>query len=353
MVIIYRFVILGVIVFLTLSTSDMLYSWLFPLNSLTDTLKVSVDAINNINLSLNVLTFLLYLLVYKFITPIIDVKLKYYNMKLKMSNVTHVIISLSIGVISMLLCVMILGLISKLFLIDDRLALILISLTFLVGTYLTYMFKEQIAIMNRFKKGERREYILDTSAVIDGRVEDIYERGLINGIISVPDYVLKELQNVADSTDNLKRTKGQRGLNTVRRMKEKVLSNKDTWNIVTSDNSLRVDDKLIEYCKTSDKYLITTDYNLSKVFESKGLKVININDLVIGLKTDLSEGDILNIVITKKGNNRNQGVGNLEDGTLVIVEEAKELIGEELEVKVKKVHYNESGRIIFSEINKV
>lgn len=352
MAVIYRIIMSVVIVYLTITTSEILYVWLFPLNSLTDEIKVSVDAINNINLCMVVLTFLFYIIIYKSITPIILVKLSYYDDKLKESNVIHVVMCLFVGVVSMLISLVILGVIDIIFVVNNNIALLIIIMSFITGLYLTYILKEQIPIMNKYKKSSNREYIIDTSALIDGRVEDLYVKGLINGVISIPDYVLKELQTIADSTDNLKRTKGQRGLKTVRSLKEKVIGNKDIWNVVTSDNSLRVDDKLIEYCKASNKYLITTDYNLSKVFESKELKVININNLVVGLKTDLVEGDIITVIITKKGNNRSQGVGNLEDGTLVVVENAKDLIGEELDVKVKKVHYKDSGRILFSEINK-
>jgi len=191
--------------------------------------------------------------------------------------------------------------------------------------------------------------VLDTSTLIDGRIHDIVMSNFIESKIIVPSFVLKELQNIADSHDHFKRQKGKRGLDVLKRLQEQKINEVE---IVDRDfpEFGSVDEKLIEFTKEINGKLVTTDFNLIKVAEIKGVKCMNINQLALALKQTIFPQDEIKITITKEGKEYGQGIGYLDDGTMVVVENGRQLIGETRDIVVTSVLQTESGRIIFGKV---
>lgn len=209
-------------------------------------------------------------------------------------------------------------------------------------------------INKMYKKQTKSRYIeipkvLDTSTLIDGRVADIVDTDLLEGKLVIPVFVLKELQNIADSHDHLRRQKGRRGLNILKRLQEQKhipveVSNEDFPEIGS------VDEKLVELAKNLEGKIITTDFNLLKVAEIQNVKVLNINSLALALRQTVLPGEELQLTILKEGKEHSQGVGYLEDGTMVVVEHGRSHIGEKIDVEVTSLLQTDSGRIIFTKI---
>jgi uncharacterized protein YacL len=202
---------------------------------------------------------------------------------------------------------------------------------------------------DRKERRKQKNYakLLDTSVLIDGRIFDILKTGFLDGEIIVPNFVLLELQLLSDSNDNLKRAKGRRGLDLVNEMKEfaKVtVSDKDYQDIH------EVDTKLLRYASETGAALVTNDFNLNKVAEIQGVKVLNINDLANAVKPQLVVGDTLDILIVKKGTERRQGIGYLPDGTMIVVEETADKIDKTVTIEVTKSLQTSAGRMIFGEL---
>ena len=196
-------------------------------------------------------------------------------------------------------------------------------------------------------RGRRSRYrILDTSVIIDGRVADIVETGFLDGTLVVPQFVLKELQFVADSSDPLKRNRGRRGLDILHRIQkmagiEVIISDLDFPNIK------EVDLKLIELARTMMGRIVTNDFNLNKVAQLRGVEVLNINELANGLKPVVLPGEAMNVFVIKEGKEYNQGVAYLDDGTMVVVDNARGRIGKNVDVIVTSVLQTTAGRMIF------
>ncbi len=188
--------------------------------------------------------------------------------------------------------------------------------------------------------------ILDTSVIIDGRIADIAETGFLDGIVVTPQFVLRELQLVADSADSLKRNRGRRGLDILQRL-QKVASLQ--IQIVEDDfPSVReVDLKLIELAKLYEGKIITNDFNLNKVAQLQGVQVLNINELANALKPIVLPGESMRVFILKEGKEYNQGVAYLDDGTMVVVDNARKMIGKTIDVSVTSVLQTTAGKMIF------
>lgn len=197
------------------------------------------------------------------------------------------------------------------------------------------------------RKAVDNQKLLDTSAIIDGRILQIVKCGFIDGTIIVPQGVLDELQLIADSTDGIKRDKGQRGLdilNELRQSGHPVV-------IQQGHKDIReVDQLLVKMAGEMKASVITTDYNLNKVCQVQGIKVLNVNDLSEAIKPVVQQGDRFKLLITKVGKEENQGVGYLEDGTMVVVDNGKSLVNQERSVEVQSILQTSSGRIIFTRI---
>lgn len=189
--------------------------------------------------------------------------------------------------------------------------------------------------------------VLDTSAIIDGRIYDVCLSNFLEGKLVVPTFVIEELQHIADSSDNLRRNKGRRGLELLSKMQKHPNIKIDIieTNILEDKD---VDNKLLRLCKQINACIITNDYNLNKVAELQGIKVLNINELANAVKVIVYPGETMHTTVIKEGKEAGQGVGYLEDGTMVVVEDAQHEIGNELEVMVTSVFQTAAGRMIFT-----
>ena len=191
--------------------------------------------------------------------------------------------------------------------------------------------------------------ILDTSSIIDGRIADMAETGFLEGPLLVPEFVIHELQMVADSQDASKRQRGRRGLDVLQRMRS--TAGLDVQIIPTDYTRIRgVDMKLIELAKELDAKILTTDFNLNKVAHLHTVEVLNMNDLANALKPVVLPGEKMSISILKEGKEYNQGVGYLDDGTMVVVDHARRMIGRSIEISVTSVLQTASGKMIFGKI---
>ena len=192
--------------------------------------------------------------------------------------------------------------------------------------------------------------ILDTSVIIDGRIADVAEAGFINGPMIIPKFIIKELQHIADSSEPIKRVRGRRGLDVLKRMQKDIpnvsvkITNHDFPNIKEADL------KLVELARRLKGIIITNDFNLNKVAALQNVKVMNLNQLSNALKPVVLPGETMSIHVVKEGKEENQGVGYLDDGTMVVVDEAKKFLGDHIEVSVTSVLQTPTGRMIFSRV---
>jgi uncharacterized protein YacL len=203
-----------------------------------------------------------------------------------------------------------------------------------------------------FAKGSHKKNggkILDTSVIIDGRVADICETDFLEGPLVVPQFVLQELQYIADSADNLKRARGRRGLDILNRMQKG-----DTVEVRVVDEDYpdikEVDAKLVALAREMNAKIMTNDFNLNKVAQLQGVSVLNINQLANALKPMVLPGEVLHLQIMREGKEQGQGVAYLDDGTMVVVENASRHLGQEVEASVTSILQTTAGRMIFSTI---
>ncbi len=195
--------------------------------------------------------------------------------------------------------------------------------------------------------GPRKRYrILDTSVIIDGRIADICETGFMDGTLVIPQFVLKELQLVADSSDSMKRNRGRRGLDILQKI-QKMAGVEVTISDVDFPEVREVDLKLIELARSLQGKIVTNDFNLNKVAQLRGVEVLNINELANSLKPVVLPGEIMKVFILKEGKEYNQGVAYLDDGTMVVVDNARKMIGRTIDVVVTSVLQTTAGKMIF------
>lgn len=191
--------------------------------------------------------------------------------------------------------------------------------------------------------------IVDTSVIIDGRLADIGATGFVEGHLIIPRFVLKELQAIADSSDHLKRARGRRGLDMLNRIQKDP-----NMDVVISEEDFPkirdVDAKLVKLAKSLDAKIFTNDYNLNKLAELQQVQVLNINDLANALKPVILPGEMMSVRIVREGKEHGQGVAYLDDGTMVVVNDARDKIGQKLNVAVTSVLQKPAGRMIFAEI---
>ncbi|HEU0119401.1 MAG TPA: PIN domain-containing protein [Bryobacteraceae bacterium] len=188
--------------------------------------------------------------------------------------------------------------------------------------------------------------ILDTSVIIDGRISDLVETGFLDGVLVIPQFVLRELQLVADSADSMKRNRGRRGLDIL----QKIQKNPELQVRIVEDDFPQVrevDMKLIELAKLYSCKVVTNDFNLNKVATLHGVEVLNINELANALKPVVLPGEMMKVFILKEGKELNQGVAYLDDGTMVVVDNARKLISKNIEITVTSVLQTTAGKMIF------
>ena len=206
-------------------------------------------------------------------------------------------------------------------------------------------------IIKAFKSSgeEGRAKVIDTSVIIDGRIVDVCEAGFLEGSFVIPQFILQELQHIADSTDPLRRARGRRGLDILHKIQK--LSNL-TVKIIDEDfpKIKEVDAKLVALARVLGAKIITNDFNLNKVAELQGVTVLNLNELANALKPVVLPGEKMNIFIAKEGKESSQGVGYLDDGTMVVVDNARKTINQQVTVVVTSVLQTTAGRMIFAKL---
>jgi len=194
-----------------------------------------------------------------------------------------------------------------------------------------------------------RTILLDTSVIIDGRVADIARTGFLPGTLLIPRFVLNELQYIADSPDGLRRQRGRRGMEVLSEL-QKLPNILVRISDIDVDGVREVDDKLVVLGKQLKSPVLTNDFNLNRIAELQGVTVLNINDLANAVKSVVLPGEALNINIFQEGKEIGQGVGYMDDGTMVVVENGKEYIGEYMDVHITKVLQTAAGRMIFARV---
>ena len=207
---------------------------------------------------------------------------------------------------------------------------------------------EPARLMSLFRaSGPQRRYkILDTSVIIDGRIADLCDTGFIDGTLVIPQFVLKELQLVADSADSMKRNRGRRGLDILQKI-QKMSGVEVSISDADYPDVREVDLKLIELAKTLQGKIVTNDFNLNKVAQLRGVDVLNINELANALKPVVLPGEIMKVFILKEGKEYNQGVAYLDDGTMVVVDNARKMISKTIDIVVTSVLQTTAGKMIF------
>ena len=203
----------------------------------------------------------------------------------------------------------------------------------------------------RASAGKEGYKVLDTSVIIDGRIADICETGFLEGTLIVPQFVLHELQQIADSSDGLKRTRGKRGFDILQRI-QRIPKVKVQIHDMDFSQVREVDRKLIELAKVLGGKVITNDYNLNKVAELSGVPVLNINELTSSLKPVVLPGEAMHVHVMKEGKESGQGVAYLDDGTMVVVDHGKRYLGQSVDVMVTSVLQTTAGRMIFTRLLK-
>jgi uncharacterized protein YacL len=221
----------------------------------------------------------------------------------------------------------------------------LILIIFLFAALIFYYLGQQAAKMTKNKMSDNL-LLVDTSSLIDGRILEIAKIGFLTGRIIIFKFVLNELQNIADSNNHLKRTKGRRGLQILKEL-QKVSG--ITIEIIDEDISevKEVDEKLIRFAKIKNAKILTVDYNLNKVADIQDIKVLNVNELSNSIKPLFLPGENIEVQVVQKGKDPDQGVGYLEDGTMVVIENGNRYIGKKINANVKRIFQTDAGRMIF------
>lgn len=202
-----------------------------------------------------------------------------------------------------------------------------------------------------YRQRRRGIKVLDTNVIIDGRIYDIAKSGFLEGQLYVPNFVLEELQHVADDHDALRRQRGRRGLDVLKHMQVEFPLEVGIYDRHATEPAEEVDAKLVRIAKAIGADIVTNDWNLNRVATLQGLKVLNLNDLALALKPNVLPSETLELVISREGSQPGQGVGYLDDGTMVVVENGKCSLGESVPIRVTQVIQTERGKMIFGEIS--
>ncbi|MGC8785300.1 MAG: PIN/TRAM domain-containing protein [Armatimonadota bacterium] len=242
----------------------------------------------------------------------------------------------------------------------SRYGIIGIPLTLVVGITFVYLstvavlsMKELRVMLPATEGGAVEEApkikILDTNVIIDGRIADICRTGFIEGPIYVPGFVIDELQHIADSSDSLRRARGRRGLDILNQMQKERHLEVRTYDDMVDPNE-PVDKRLVSLAKSINGVIVTNDFNLNKVAELEGVQVLNVNELANALKPVVLPGEEMRVRIIKEGNQPNQGVGYMDDGTMIVVEGGRDYIDQDVDVMVTSVLQTVAGKMIFASV---
>lgn len=239
--------------------------------------------------------------------------------------------------------------------VASSLKLVLVLILGYFGMVFAMRGRDEFNLIIPYVKFERQDQnddilILDTSVIIDGRILDICQTKFLQGRLVVPRFVLKELQQVADSQDALKRNRGRRGLDILNKLKKMPNSGVRIHEEDFAEH-LSVDEKLIKLAKVLSGKVLTNDFNLNKVAELQGVAILNINELAQALRPIMLPGEMMEVHLMKEGKEHDQAIGYLEDGTMVVVDHAKKLLGQNVTVEVTSVFQTAAGRMIFAKLD--
>ncbi len=196
--------------------------------------------------------------------------------------------------------------------------------------------------------GEARQILLDTSVIIDGRIADIAKTGFLPGTLIIPRFVLNELQYIADSADNLRRQRGRRGMEVLSELQKDTSIMPVKIQDLEADGVREVDDKLVVLARQMHCPILTNDYNLNRIAELQGVTILNVNELANAVKSVMLPGENIGLRVIQEGKESGQGVGYMDDGTMVVIENGRDLIGKEISVTVTKILQTAAGRMIFA-----
>jgi uncharacterized protein YacL len=241
----------------------------------------------------------------------------------------------------------------RLYEISQQYSLLIHLVMAYLGLVIAVRKKSELDLLDRdiILKGPKRKlmnaHVVDTSVLIDGRIADVCDAKFVSGLLVVPRFVLRELQNIADSSDTHRRSRGRRGMEVLARLQENTevpvkIFDKDFPDIK------EVDGKLVALARELGAKIFTTDFNLNKIAGIQGVTVLNVNDLANALKPVVLPGETMSIFVAKEGKEKDQGVGYLDDGTMVVVEEGRRLIGRKADVMVTSILQTSAGRMIFT-----
>jgi uncharacterized protein YacL len=197
--------------------------------------------------------------------------------------------------------------------------------------------------------GKKSQILVDTSSIIDGRIADITQTGFVQGTLVIPRFVLDELRHIADSSDSVRRNRGRRGLEMLNRLRKEAQVPIQVLDVDVNDD-VEVDAKLVKLARSMSAQILTTDFNLNRVAELQGVKVLNVNQLASSLKPVVIPGEEMNVRVTQEGKEVGQGVAFLEDGTMIVVEGGRRYLHSLMDVQVVRVLQTVAGRIIFAHI---
>jgi uncharacterized protein YacL len=281
--------------------------------------------------------------------------LEHYLRTISLRSYLHGLGGLAIG---LLMAALGSHLLTKIPLYNPAISQVLSLLCYIVGAYLGIflglwkgpeLYRQEEGDLWLGGRQVRSPKILDTSVIIDGRIADICETGFLEGILIVPQFILKELQQIAGSSDTLKRNRGRRGLDILQRIQKNV-----DIEVRIVDNDFpkirEVDAKLVALGKALRGKVLTNDYNLNKVAELQGVPVLNVNQLANAVKPVVLPGEIMNVYVMKEGKEYGQGVAYLDDGTMVVIDNARKYLGRSIEVAVTSVLQTTAGRMIFTRL---
>lgn len=212
--------------------------------------------------------------------------------------------------------------------------------------------RPSLVLPEQFLQGQRepRRVLVDTSAIIDGRIAALSQTGFLDGTLLVPHFVLAELQTLADSSDELRRERGRRGLEMLNVLQKEAVMPVEVINVDVAGSS-QVDDKLVVLARQYQCPIITNDYNLGRVAGLQGVKILNLNQLADVVRPPVLPGQDLEVVIRDVGREREQGISFLEDGTMIVVEDARRLVGQKVSAVVTRIYQTQTGRIVFAHLN--
>lgn len=335
-------------------TGMTIVRFLFIQNGMTEYLT-SISGVGIIvfaSLALGILLFIISGRIIKFTTDAVE------RIELALQKIT--IYELMIAAVGLIAGLIIANLISipivKIQVIGVALSILINILFGICGIYFALAKRNDNVFAGVKGKGEygqtKATKLLDTSAIIDGRILDIARTGVLEGELVVPGFILEELRHLADSADDLIRTKGRRGLDVLNVLKTDI---KCTFRIdkTVRENHLEVDEQLLIRARELDARVVTTDYNLGKVAAIKGIPILNLNELANALKPIAVTGEEMTIRIIKEGKEKGQGVGYLEDGTMVVVENGFKFRGQLIDVVVTSVLQTSAGRMVFASFKTV